>query len=239
MRSYSEITSDGFLLAGGIESGSRSGIYRRFIKRILDVTVASAALVVCSPLLLLAALLVMLESRGPVLFKQQRLGAGGRVFTIYKIRTMVPGSEHEGVRTREDDPRVTRLGKILRDWKFDELPQLWNVIRGDMSLIGPRPLSVAECEVIASEFGYQEEHPGFKPTVRPGLTGPEQISRNGNQTYAQRFAINHDYERGLSFWLDCRTLLATIGVCRVLTALVGITSLVELLTLVDVLRFGS
>ena len=137
------------------------------LKRTVDITFAGAALVVLSPLFLLLAVLLKLDSQGPVLYRQTRMGRNFRIFQILKLRTMRNG-EQGAAFTLGADPRITRLGAWLRRWKLDEFPQLWKVLRGDMSLVGPRPV-IPE---LASEFAAEYSH---LLTVRPGLTDPASV----------------------------------------------------------------
>ncbi|MEW5931825.1 MAG: sugar transferase, partial [Gemmatimonadota bacterium] len=179
---------------------------------------AALLLVVLAPQLLAAALAVRLTSRGPVLYAQPRWGRGERLFTCYKFRSMV--AEPDAALTREvarrqtggglakgaRDPRVTRVGALLRRTSIDELPQLWNVLRGDMSLVGPRPLMVHMLE----------PYPDFRAlrcTVRPGITGLWQVRDRARNDHV-RYMAAHDaeYILGFSFWLDLRILLATVRV---------------------------
>lgn len=147
-----------------IPAGGTAGPGTAAVKRLLDVTVAALGLLVAAPLLGVIAALVKLDSPGPAFFAQERVGRSGRRFTMWKVRTMVAGAEHRGLRvTARGDPRVTRMGRFLRSTKLDELPQLWNVLKGEMSLVGPRP----EVERYVAMF------PGpYRDIlkVRPGIT---------------------------------------------------------------------
>lgn len=154
----------------------------------------------------------MIDSAGTPLYKQKRVGMGGKVFTLYKLRTMYHGAEELGFKTLPDDQRITRLGSFLRDSKIDELPQLWNVLKGDMSLIGPRPLSVEETESLI-EMGYDPATPGLVPTLLPGMTGLEQCTRSSLHPVSHRFWLNHHYTEQLSLWLDMWVVKRTLGVC--------------------------
>ena len=149
-------------------------MYKRFGKRLIDTTLSLIAFIILSPLLLITALAVKLSSPGPVLFKQQRLGLYGKVFTIYKFRSMADGTEHtgSGVYSGKGDPRVTKVGKLIRATSIDELPQLFNILKGDMSLVGPRP----ERPFFVEKF--REEIPRYmvKHQVLPGLTGWAQVN---------------------------------------------------------------
>lgn len=180
-------------------------MYGRFGKRVLDVLLALPALLVLSPLLLAVALLVRLTSSGPVLFIQERMGCGGRPFPLYKFRTMtnrprVP--EHEIVgRT----PDVTKLGYWLRRFKVDELPQFFNVLRGDMSLVGPRP-------ALPTQLAEYDETAHKRLRVRPGLTGLAQINGNIHLSWPQRWEYDAAYVEQLSLALDLSILLRTVVV---------------------------
>jgi len=181
------------------------------VKAALDLVLAGILLILTSPLLLAAAILVKLTSRGPVIYSQKRLGQAGRIFTIYKIRSMARDCEkHTGPRwSTPRDPRVTPVGKLLRSTHLDELPQLWNVLRGDMSLVGPRP----ERPEIAAQLvkvlpGYLE-----RLKVRPGLTGLAQVQLPPDTDIESvRLKLIHDlyYVERLSFWFDFQLLLATV-----------------------------
>lgn len=190
-------------------------------KRVLDVTVAAALLVLTAPLLLLIALAVKLDSPGPVIFRQRRVGKNGREFTFYKFRGMVADAEarlHEVAHLNEvdgpifksrRDPRVTRVGRVLRRTSLDELPQLWNVLRGDMSLVGPRPPLPAE---VAKYEPWQRDRllaPG-------GITGLWQVSGRNLLGFEDMVRLDLEYITRWSLWLDLRILLRTMLV--VLTA---------------------
>jgi exopolysaccharide biosynthesis polyprenyl glycosylphosphotransferase len=186
------------------------------LKRLLDVAVAGATLVLLSPLLALAALAIWLDSRGPVVFAQTRAGLGGRPFQMYKLRTMVADAEDrlealmplnslpEPVFKLPQDPRVTRVGRFLRRISLDELPQLVNVLRGDMSLVGPRPEQV---ELVAL---YRPEE-RLRLAVKPGLTGPMQIFGRGQLTLDERLAVEREYIENLSLGRDLRILAMTVA----------------------------
>jgi lipopolysaccharide/colanic/teichoic acid biosynthesis glycosyltransferase len=203
-------------------------VYADQLKRVGDAVLAALLLAVCLPVILVAAFLICLDSPGSPIFRQRRIGKGGRVFEIWKLRTMHVGAEALGFRTDEADARVTRVGRLLRQTKLDELPQLWNVVRGDMSLIGPRPLSIEECDYLVREYGYSPSHAGFYPTVRPGLTGLEQIYRIHPLVYEDRFRWNEQYESSLSPWLDLKILLTTVLMCRVVSIAAILGGVMEL-----------
>jgi len=186
------------------------------VKRLLDVMAASAMLILLSPLLLIVALLVKLQSRGPAVFRQERMGMNGRVFTLYKFRTMVEGAEKDraGLESKnemegpvfkiKEDPRVTGLGKLLRKMSIDELPQLWNVVKGDMSLVGPRPLPVYEVEKF-------EPWQRRRMSMRPGITCLWQVNgRNRVVSFAEWMQLDLEYVDRWSLTLDLKILLRTI-----------------------------
>jgi lipopolysaccharide/colanic/teichoic acid biosynthesis glycosyltransferase len=185
------------------------------LKRGFDVIVSAAALIVLAPLFPLVALAIRLDSRGPVIFTQLRAGTGGHPFRMYKLRTMAANAEAslaDIVRLEElrepmfklrNDPRVTRVGRLLRRFSLDELPQLVNVIRGQMSIVGPRP----EQEDLVER--YEPEHL-FRLEVRPGMTGPMQVFGRGELTFAERLAVELDYVENMSLGRDLRILFQTV-----------------------------
>lgn len=186
------------------------------LKRLIDVAFSATALVVLAPLLLLIAALVLIDSGRPVLFKQARAGQGARPFEMLKFRTMVPDAEEllesllpfnelaEPMFKFRRDPRVTWLGRFLRRTSIDELPQLVNVLRGDMSLVGPRPEQVDLVE------RYEPQHL-FRLTVKPGLTGPMQVYGRGQLTFEERLAVERDYIEKISVGRDFHILALTIA----------------------------
>ncbi|MGH2988398.1 MAG: sugar transferase [Solirubrobacterales bacterium] len=187
------------------------------LKRAFDFCVAAAALVVLGPLFPLVALAIKLDSRGPVIFTQLRAGTGGRPFRMHKLRTMAANAEDslsEIVRLEElrepmfklrNDPRVTRVGRLLRRFSLDELPQLVNVLRGEMAIVGPRPEQVDLVE------RYEPDH-RFRLEVKPGMTGPMQVFGRGELTFAERLAVELDYVENMSLGRDLRILFQTVPV---------------------------
>jgi lipopolysaccharide/colanic/teichoic acid biosynthesis glycosyltransferase len=188
-------------------------------KQVMDVGGAVALLVLLAPLIILIALAVRLTSRGPVLYRQARAGLNGRPFTMLKFRSMVAGADAQQAALVSSnmvsgpafkhaaDPRVTPLGRILRRHSLDELPQLWNVLRGEMSLVGPRPLPLDEAARIAAG------HDRRRVSVRPGMTGLWQISgRSDLADFADWVRLDLAYIDQWSLWLDLKILLATIPV---------------------------
>jgi exopolysaccharide biosynthesis polyprenyl glycosylphosphotransferase len=186
------------------------------LKRLLDVSLSAIALAILAPLLVATAIAVWLDSSGNPIFVQRRAGRGGRPFRMLKFRTMVADAEErldevvslddlsEPMFKVPDDPRVTRLGGLLRRTSLDELPQLLNVLRGEMSLVGPRPEQVELVE------RYEPEH-RFRLAVKPGITGPMQVFGRGELTFEERLAVERDYIENLSFGRDLRILAMTIA----------------------------
>ena len=172
--------------------------------RALDVTGAALGLALASPFLGLAALATKLEDGGPVLYRQRRVGLGGREFDLLKLRTMVVGAEHQGAGWAVDrgDPRITRVGRVLRRLSLDELPQLWNVLEGHMSLIGPRP-------TLAYQVERYTPHQRRRLEVRPGLTGWAQIHGRAALSWDERIDLDVWYVENRSAWVDLRILLRT------------------------------
>jgi lipopolysaccharide/colanic/teichoic acid biosynthesis glycosyltransferase len=174
-------------------------------KRICDIIFGGVILIFLVPVLLIIGLLIKITSLGPMLFLQQRVGLAGKPFMIIKFRTMIPDAiEHGlGLRTRLDDPRITPLGKFLREFHLDELPQLLNVLRGDMSLVGPRPTVPSQVDTYTTFQMRRLE-------VRPGITGLAQVSGNNELSWEKRIELDVFYVDNLSFWLDLKILLKTI-----------------------------
>lgn len=175
------------------------------MKRLFDVVVSATLLVLLSPVFLFVAVAIALDSRGGILFRQQRVGRGGRVFEILKFRSMIADAEKMGpYSTADGDPRITRVGRFIRRTSLDELPQLINVIRGEMSLVGPRP------DVPAQRDFYTDEEWTERHRVRPGITGLAQARLRSAATGGQRKALDLEYARSASLWLDLRILAATV-----------------------------
>jgi lipopolysaccharide/colanic/teichoic acid biosynthesis glycosyltransferase len=182
-------------------------------KRALDIVLASTGLVLSSPLWAMLALAIKWEDSGPIFFSQERAGEGGRVFRVWKFRSMVPDAEKYvgALQAAEGDPRVTRTGAIMRATAMDELPQLWSIFIGDMSFVGPRALRPGEIEVLGDgRMEALEEVPGYehRARVRPGLTGVAQIYAPRDVPRRNKFRYDRLYVERQSFWLDVR-LIAT------------------------------
>ena len=179
-----------------------------WFKRFCDVVVSGVALVVLSPFLLVTAVLIKLESRGPVIFRQERLGVRGVPFKIYKFRSMCVGAEKQGtgVYSFKGDKRVTRVGRFIRATSIDELPQLFNILKGDMSLIGPRPA------LTYHPWPYEQytEHQKRMFDVRPGMTGWAQVHGRKEVPWPERIELNVYYVEHLSLWLDMKIFFMTL-----------------------------
>jgi exopolysaccharide biosynthesis polyprenyl glycosylphosphotransferase len=189
----------------------------RFLKRAVDITVSAAGLIVLSPLLAITALAIKLDSRGPVFFRQERHGRGGSVFRIAKFRTMEDGAEAkrqalahsnevDGALFKiKDDPRVTRVGRILRPASIDELPQLWNVLKGEMSLVGPRPFVIHESSQIKGWASRRLD-------LTPGITGLWQVLGRNDMPFDEMVKLDYIYVTNWSLWWDLKILCQTIPV---------------------------
>ena len=193
-----------------------SKLYRRFGKRIFDVVLVLLAAPFVVPLVLLIALLVSLDGHNPF-YVQNRVGRHGRIFRIYKLRTMIPNAkaslsaylarnsearqEWEINQKLRHDPRVTRLGQFLRNTSLDELPQLLNVLKGDMSLVGPRPMMIEQMPLYPDQAYY---------LLRPGISGAWQVSDRNGSSFAARATFDSHYNREMSFWLDLTIIVRTL-----------------------------
>lgn len=178
------------------------GWYPGFFKRLLDLGVAATLLVLLAPLMLLVACLVRWNLGSPALFRQPRAGLGGRIFTLYKFRSMRDARDGQG-RPLPDDQRLTAFGRKLRSWSLDELPQLWNIVRGDMSLIGPRPLLVDYLPRYSPRQARRHE-------VRPGITGWAQVHGRNEVSWPKRFELDVWYVDHCSLATDLRILGQTV-----------------------------
>lgn len=183
-------------------------MYRNGLKRIADFLISLFALIILSPVMLITAILIKLESTGPVIFKQKRLGKSGKEFNIYKFRSMCVGAENKGtgVYSGKSDARVTKIGKIIRATSIDELPQLVNILKGDMALIGPRPpLTYHPWPV---EEYTEQQFRMFE--VRPGVTGWAQVNGRKEVEWHKRIELNVWYVDHISFLLDIKIFFLTI-----------------------------
>jgi lipopolysaccharide/colanic/teichoic acid biosynthesis glycosyltransferase len=185
-------------------------------KRCLDIGLAGVGLVLSSPLWALLAAAIAIEDRGPVFFGQDRVGEGGRMFRALKFRSMIPNAEAGvgALQAKEGDPRVTRIGRVMRATAMDELPQLWNIFVGDMSFVGPRALRPGEIETGGDSHVAMEDIPGYveRHSVRPGLTGIAQIFAPRDVPRRHKFMYDQLYIRRQSFWFDVRLILLSFWI---------------------------
>ena len=181
-------------------------MYRNFFKRFIDVSVSLIAVIVLAIPMLIIALAVRLQDGGPAIFKQERIGKGGKSFYIYKFRTMILNAEKDGVYSDNKDPRITKIGNILRKTSLDELPQFFNILKGDMSFVGPRPPLTYHPWSITE---YTEEQ--FKMfNVRPGITGWAQVNGRKAVEWNRRIELNVWYVENVSFSLDIKIIFMTV-----------------------------
>lgn len=183
-------------------------IYRKYLKPILDTIFALFLCLILAPFLIIISILIKIESRGSILFLQSRLGKKGKEFKIYKFRTMVENAENvgTGLFTDGNDPRITKIGKILRKYSLDELPQLYNIVKGDMSFIGPRP------PVPYHPYKLEDYPIELKKRflVKPGLTGLAQINGRTNLTWPERIKFDLEYVSNYNLFFDIKILFLTI-----------------------------
>ena len=179
-------------------------MYAKYMKRLLDILLSLTILVVLSPLLLVLCILVRSKLGSPIFFQQERPGLHEKIFTMYKFRTMTDKRDAEG-KLLPDKDRLTKFGKLLRATSLDELPEFFNILKGDMSFIGPRPLLV-------SYLPYYTETEALRHTVRPGLTGLAQVSGRNFLDWDRRLAKDVEYVKGLSFQMDLKVLFLTVKV---------------------------
>lgn len=176
--------------------------YECYIKRCIDIICSSCALLILSPIILVTALLVRVKLGSPVLFKQERPGREGKIFKLYKFRSMTDARDENG-ELLSDDIRLTKFGKILRSTSLDELPELLNILRGDMSIVGPRPLLV-------SYLPLYNKHQSRRHEVRPGLTGYAQVHGRNSLTWEEKFDLDVYYVDHVSFLMDWKIIFQTV-----------------------------
>jgi len=183
-------------------------LYDKFLKRFLDILFIIISLPFLIPLYILVAIAVKLDSEGPVIFKQERLGRNGKVFKIFKFRTMVDKAESmgSGINTFDGDPRITRVGSFLRKTSLDEIPQLINVLIGDMSLVGPRP----PVPYHPRKYKEYSKEQAKRFTVRPGITGYAQVIGRNALVWDERILLDIDYVERQGFILDMKILFLTV-----------------------------
>lgn len=177
------------------------GIYRYF-KRVIGFVISLIALIVLSPVILIVGILVYIKLGSPIIFKQERPGKDGKIFKMYKFRTMLDSYNKFG-EALPDEERLTKFGKILRSTSLDELPELINVIKGDMSLVGPRPLLVEYLELYSEEQNRRHD-------VRPGITGLAQVNGRNSISWNEKLNLDVEYVDNLSFLLDIKILFLTV-----------------------------
>lgn len=180
----------------------KSSIYSKYVKRILDIILSFLAIIVLSPILLIVAVLVRIKLGSPVIFKQQRPGRNEKIFFLYKFRTMTDAKD-ENENLLPDDVRLTSFGKKLRSTSLDELPELVNVIKGDMSIVGPRPLLVRYLPLYNERQKRRHE-------VRPGFTGLAQVNGRNSISWEEKFEWDVKYVDSVSFFGDCKIILKTV-----------------------------
>ena len=183
-------------------------MYKRFFKRAFGIFFSLLGLIITSPIMLIIAILIKIESPGPVIFKQQRIGKDGKVFNIYKFRSMCQNAEKtgSGVYSDKNDSRVTKVGKFIRATSLDEIPQFFNVLKGDMAFIGPRPPLTYH----PWTFDKYTEHQKKMFNVRPGLTGWAQVHGRKQVEWHKRIELNVWYVEHLSFLLDIKIIFSTL-----------------------------
>lgn len=192
-----------------IENNSLSSATHLMVRRLFDIVLAIAGLVVAFPLLVIFSIAIKLDTKGTVFYRQERVGVKGKYFKLLKLRTMEMDAETDGPRWAGiNDPRVTRIGRYLRKTRIDELPQLINVLKGDMSMIGPRPERPVFTEI------FNQKTPGFikRLAIKPGLTGWAQVNGGYDITPEEKLAYDLEYIRKRSFFLDVKILLLTFKV---------------------------
>lgn len=177
-------------------------MYKNFIKRILDIILSFLALVILSPLLILTAFLIRIKLGTPVFFKQLRPGKNEKIFGILKFRTMTDAKDENG-NLLPDEIRLTRFGQFLRSTSIDELPELLNILNGDMSIVGPRPLLVQYLE----RYNEEQKH---RHDVKPGLTGLAQVNGRNGITWEEKFHYDLEYVKNITFYGDCKIIFQTV-----------------------------
>jgi len=195
-------------------------VYKFFLKRLLDITISGIALIILAPIILIIAILIRIKLGSPVIFKQERPGYKGKIFTMFKFRTMLDPQTRDGKKLTDkerlecieqgidilsDEERLPKLGRVLRATSSDELPELWNIFIGDMSIVGPRPLS-------SIYLPYYTKEEMRRHDMRPGLTGWAQVHGRNSTSWRKRFEYDLYYVDNCSFVLDIKTIIQTIAV---------------------------
>ncbi|PIC56148.1 sugar transferase [Sporosarcina sp. P12(2017)] len=179
-----------------------NGFFKKYVKRLMDFILSLIAIIVLSPILLIVAILVRVKLGGPVLFKQDRPGLNEEIFTMYKFRSMTDEKDENGV-LLPNHVRLTKFGKVLRSTSLDELPGLFNILKGDMAVIGPRPLLIEYLPLY-------NERQKRRHDVRPGLSGLAQVNGRNLITWEEKFDYDVQYVENISFVLDCKIIIKTI-----------------------------
>lgn len=182
---------------------SKGGIYKQFLKRPMDFILSLIAIIVLSPVLLIVAILVKIKLGSPVLFKQKRPGLNENIYMMYKFRTMTNERDVKG-ELLPDSVRLTRFGKLIRSTSLDELPELFNILKGDMSIVGPRPQLVRDIVFMSPEQRTRHR-------VLPGLTGWAQVNGRNGVTWEEKLSLDQEYIRNITFYQDCKIICLTIA----------------------------
>lgn len=195
-------------------------MYKFFLKRLIDITISGIALIILAPIILIIAILIRIKLGSPVIFKQERPGYKGKIFTMFKFRTMLDPQTRDGKKLTDkerlecieqgidilsDEERLPKLGRVLRSTSLDELPELWNIFIGDMSIVGPRPLSIIYLPYYTKEEMRRHD-------MRPGLTGWAQVHGRNSASWKKRFEYDLYYVDNCSFVLDIKTIIQTVAV---------------------------
>lgn len=179
-------------------------MYKHFFKRLIDFILSLLALIILSPILLILAILVRIKLGSPIIFKQKRPGLNEKIFTLYKFRTMTDAKDEHG-NLLPDEIRLTKFGKLLRSTSLDELPELFNILKGDMAIVGPRPLLVRYLPLY-------NDHQKHRHDVRPGVTGWAQCNGRNAITWEEKFDLDVYYTKHISLFLDLKIILKTVKV---------------------------
>lgn len=180
----------------------KAGFYEKYVKRLIDFLLSLIAVIILSPVMLVTALLVRIKLGSPVIFCQKRPGKDGKIFSMYKFRSMTSEKDENG-NLLPDEVRLTGFGKKLRATSLDELPELFNILKGDMSIVGPRPLLVSYLE----RYNEEQKH---RHDVKPGLTGLAQVNGRNAISWEDKFAYDVEYVKQVSFWNDLKIIFLTI-----------------------------
>lgn len=183
------------------------------LKRFADIIFSAIVMLITAPLMLLLIIIIKIDSKGPALYLQERVGKNGKVFKVFKLRTMCINSEAKGggIKTASNDPRITTIGRLIRGCSLDEFPQFLNVLKGEMSYIGPRPISVSEHLAVIKELKNANKPipQGLTPLVKPGITGWALLHGREKISYEDRFKFNAEYENNISIFFDAKIFFLT------------------------------